>query len=137
MNPFAPSFEHLGHRMLRQPVDLEVRLQFSQLISDGNVPLRMAEAYVDAPAMLAILLEAAAYAASREMGLFEATQVIVPGVPASYPPGTRVITPDGRRYRSRSLRKEGKNSRREDRPNLFYPIEAPDGSLGPQGRRLR
>jgi len=33
-----------------------------------------------------------------------------------------------RRYRRRSLRKEGKNSRRLDRPNLFYPLIAPDGS---------
>lgn len=35
----------------------------------------------------------------------------------------------GKFYRRRSLRKEGSNSRREDRPNLWYPIEAPDGSL--------
>lgn len=34
----------------------------------------------------------------------------------------------GQKYRPRSLRKEGKNSKREDRPNLFYAIEAPDGS---------
>ena len=35
----------------------------------------------------------------------------------------------GKYYRKRSLRKEGSNSRREDRPNLWYGIEAPDGSL--------
>jgi len=35
----------------------------------------------------------------------------------------------GKYYRRRSLRKEGSNARREDRPNLWYPIEAPDGSL--------
>lgn len=35
----------------------------------------------------------------------------------------------GKNYRPRSLRKEGKNSRRIDRPNLYYPIKAPDGSL--------
>jgi len=34
----------------------------------------------------------------------------------------------GRRYRRRSLRKEGKNSRKQDRPNLFYPLKAPDGT---------
>ncbi len=34
----------------------------------------------------------------------------------------------GRRYRRRSLRKEGKNSLRSDRPNLWFPIAAPDGS---------
>ncbi|GGC06551.1 site-specific DNA-methyltransferase [Dyadobacter sediminis] len=32
-----------------------------------------------------------------------------------------------RYYRRRSLRKEGSNSLRIDRPNLFYPIIAPDG----------
>ena len=34
---------------------------------------------------------------------------------------------DGRKYRSDPLRKWGKNSRREDRPNLWYPIKTPDG----------
>ena len=31
-------------------------------------------------------------------------------------------------YRRRSLRKEGSESRREDRPSMWYPIDAPDGS---------
>jgi adenine-specific DNA-methyltransferase len=31
-------------------------------------------------------------------------------------------------YRRRSLRKEGSNSLRSDRPNLFYPLQTPDGS---------
>lgn len=31
-------------------------------------------------------------------------------------------------YKTQLLRKWGSNSRREDRPNLFYPITAPDGS---------
>ena len=39
---------------------------------------------------------------------------------------TGVDEATGRRYRPRSLRKEGKNSRRADRPNLYYPIDAPD-----------
>ncbi|MBR4151356.1 MAG: site-specific DNA-methyltransferase [Selenomonadaceae bacterium] len=34
----------------------------------------------------------------------------------------------GRNYKTQLLRKWGANSRREDRPNLFYPIPAPDGS---------
>lgn len=34
----------------------------------------------------------------------------------------------GKSYRRRSLRKEGSNSRREDRPNLWYAIRAPDAS---------
>uniref|UniRef100_UPI00260F9D35 site-specific DNA-methyltransferase n=1 Tax=uncultured Acinetobacter sp. TaxID=165433 RepID=UPI00260F9D35 len=33
-----------------------------------------------------------------------------------------------RKYKTQLLRKWGDNSRREDRPNLFYPITAPDGS---------
>lgn len=31
-------------------------------------------------------------------------------------------------YRRRSLRKEGSESRRQDRPSMWYPISAPDGS---------
>ncbi len=34
----------------------------------------------------------------------------------------------GKHYRRRSLRKEGSESRREDRPSMWYPIKAPDGS---------
>lgn len=33
----------------------------------------------------------------------------------------------GKYYRRRSLRKEGSESRREDRPSMWYPIDAPDG----------
>nr|WP_312384859.1 site-specific DNA-methyltransferase [Moraxella sp. CTOTU47579] len=33
-----------------------------------------------------------------------------------------------RKYKTQLLRKWGENSRKEDRPNLFYPISAPDGS---------
>ncbi|EXA87244.1 site-specific DNA-methyltransferase [Acinetobacter nosocomialis] len=34
----------------------------------------------------------------------------------------------GKYYRKRSLRKEGSNSRREDRPNLWYAIKSPDNT---------
>ena len=34
--------------------------------------------------------------------------------------------PDGRKARRRQLRKNGKNARREDRPTMWYPLEAPD-----------
>lgn len=33
----------------------------------------------------------------------------------------------GRQYRRRSLRKEGSESQRKDRPSMWYPIKAPDG----------
>ena len=39
----------------------------------------------------------------------------------------RLVDEQGRRYRSDPLRKWGKNSRREDRPNLWYPIVSPQG----------
>jgi adenine-specific DNA-methyltransferase len=35
--------------------------------------------------------------------------------------------PDGRRYRDRLLKKNGRNSLRRDRPTMFFPIEGPDG----------
>lgn len=34
---------------------------------------------------------------------------------------------DGRRYRDRLLKKNGRNSLREDRPTMFFPIQGPDG----------
>lgn len=40
----------------------------------------------------------------------------------------KVHKESGRRYKTQLLRKWGSNSRREDRPNLYYPIKAPDGS---------
>lgn len=39
----------------------------------------------------------------------------------------RLVDERGRHYRSDPLRKWGKNSLREDRPNLWYPITAPNG----------
>lgn len=44
---------------------------------------------------------------------------------------------DGRRYRLRQARKNGASARREDRPSLFYPVKAPDGTdvlpMAPEG----
>lgn len=44
---------------------------------------------------------------------------------------------DGRRYRLRQARKNGASARREDRPSLFYPVAAPDGTdvlpIAPEG----
>jgi adenine-specific DNA-methyltransferase len=38
------------------------------------------------------------------------------------------IDEDGERYRAIPLRKEGSNSLRTDRPNMWFPLTAPDGS---------
>ena len=65
---------------------------------------RMAEAEMDAPAYVGALLDAAGYAASHGLGLYEAIDVVVPGVPESEPPGLRLIVPDRRRL-DRDLRK--------------------------------
>ena len=37
------------------------------------------------------------------------------------------VDEDGNRYRDRLLKKNGKNSLREDRPSMFFPIPSPDG----------
>lgn len=36
---------------------------------------------------------------------------------------------DGRAYRSRQLRKDGKGSSRQDRPNMWFGLDAPDGTV--------
>ena len=49
--------------------------------------------------------------------------------------------PDGKKYLIRSLRRTGGEDRREDRPSMYYPVEAPDGTLvypiGPTGYESR
>lgn len=51
------------------------------------------------------------------------------------------IDEQGNRYLTRSLRRTGGEDRREDRPTMFYPIIAPDGSevypYGPTGYESR
>jgi hypothetical protein len=65
---------------------------------------RLAEAELDAPAFLGVLLEASAYAGDRGLGLYEAIDVVVPGVSASEPPGLRLVAPDRKRL-ERDLRR--------------------------------
>jgi hypothetical protein len=64
---------------------------------------RLAEAEMDAPAYVGQLLDVAAYAAERNLGLYEAIDVIVPGVVESMPPGLRLVQPDRKRL-ARDLR---------------------------------
>jgi hypothetical protein len=64
---------------------------------------RMTEAELDAAAFLGLLLAASDYAAQRDLGLLEASDVIVPGVPESEPPNMRLVLPD-RRALDRRLR---------------------------------
>ena len=51
------------------------------------------------------------------------------------------IDADGHRYLTRSLRRTGGEDRREDRPTMYYPLIAPDGTevypIGPTGYESR
>jgi len=51
------------------------------------------------------------------------------------------VDSDGRRYLTRTLRRTGGEDRREDRPTMFYPLIAPDGTkvypYGPTGYESR
>jgi hypothetical protein len=73
--------------------------QFQDLLQRhmDRLARRMTEAELDAPAYIGLLLEAAAYAVDRGFGLYEAIDVVVPGVPASEPPGVRLLVPDRKR----------------------------------------
>jgi hypothetical protein len=80
--------------------------QFRDLLQrrTDRLARRIAEAELDAPAYVGALLEAADYAAGHGFGLYEAVDVVVPGVPESEPPGLRLIVPDRGRL-DRDLRK--------------------------------
>lgn len=73
--------------------------QFRDLLRQrmDRLARRMTEAEMDAPAIVGLLLETAAYAADRGLGLYEAADIIVPGVPESEPPGLRLVAPDRKR----------------------------------------
>lgn len=53
---------------------------------------------------------------------WQPTKLDPPGADASF----TEVDAEGRRFRTSPLRKWGKNSLRADRPNLWYPITAPD-----------
>ena len=44
MHALAAGLEHLGDRVLRQPVDLEAGMERAQLVDDREIATRMAEA---------------------------------------------------------------------------------------------
>ena len=79
--------------------------RFYQLLEQRieRLARRIAEAEMDAPALLGALLGASAYAAERGYGLYEAVDVVVPDVPESAPPGLRLVIPDRKRL-DRELR---------------------------------
>jgi hypothetical protein len=58
---------------------------------------RLLDAELDGVAVLGLVMEATAYASDRGLGLFEATDVVVPEAPEGDPPGAVVIGPDRKR----------------------------------------
>ncbi len=102
---------------------------------------RIAEAEMDAPALLGSLLNAATFAAERGYGLYEAIDVFVPDVPESAPPGLRLVIPDRKRL-DRDLRKRLEEAARPPKEpgvlaRLFRRGGAPRAQDPDAGRRWR
>jgi hypothetical protein len=118
--------------------------QFQALLEQrlDRLARRLTEADIDAPAVLGVLLEAAAYATERGLGLYEAADVIVPGVPESEPPGLRLIVPDRKRL-DRDLRRRLEEASRPPREPGFLARLLGRGGKAPrendedEGRRWR
>lgn len=118
--------------------------QFRDLLEQrmDRLARRMTEAEMDAPAFIGILLEAASYAAERGLGLYEAADVLVPGVPGSAPPGVRLVIPDRKRL-DRDLRKRLEAAARPPKePGLLARLmgrggATPRGPAPDDGRRWR
>lgn len=83
---------------------------------------RMAEAEMDAPAYVGILLEAAMFAEARGLGLYEAADVVVPGVAESEPPGLNLLQPNRKRL-DKPLRQQLEEAAKPPKdPGLFARI---------------
>jgi DNA modification methylase len=78
--------------------------------NDNKVPLTPDHEYV------------LAYA--RRLGKLQLSQMSAPGIVDAY----GRTDESGRRYRDRLLKKNGRNSLRRDRPTMYFPLTAPDGS---------
>jgi predicted NBD/HSP70 family sugar kinase len=102
---------------------------------------RMTESELDAPALIGVLIDAAAYAADRGLGLVEAADVIVPGVPESEPPDLRLIAPDRKRLDRDLRRRLEEASRPPSEPGLLARLfgrkrgSPPSSNPGENGRR--
>lgn len=59
----------------------------------------------------------------RDKDAVSFTRLVAPSILDAYPQRVE----DGRPYRDRLLKKNGRNSLRRDRPTMFFPIEGPDG----------
>ena len=78
--------------------------------NDNKVPLTPDHEYV------------LAYARSKDR--LKLAQMSAPGIVEAY----GRVDDQGRRFRDRLLKKNGRNSLRRDRPTMYFPLTAPDGS---------
>lgn len=78
--------------------------------NDNKVPLTPDHEYV------------LAYARSKDR--LKLAQMSAPGIVQAY----GRVDDQGRRFRDRLLKKNGRNSLRRDRPTMYFPLTAPDGS---------
>lgn len=79
------------------PARLVPRLKAHLVERETRLLRRLVEAELDAVPLYALLLEAAAYAADRGLGLYEAIDAIVPEAPQAAPPGALILAPDRKR----------------------------------------
>jgi hypothetical protein len=93
---------------------------------------RMAEAEMDAPAYIGQLLDVAAYVTDNGLGLYEATDVFVPGVLESQPPGIRLLQPDRKRL-PKELRQRLEEASRPPREPGFFSRLLGRGRVAPAG----
>ncbi|MDE0083871.1 MAG: site-specific DNA-methyltransferase, partial [Gammaproteobacteria bacterium] len=61
---------------------------------------------------------------ARDISSARFKRMVAPSILDAYPSKTD----DGRAYRDRLLKKNGRNSLRRDRPTMFFPLEDPDGN---------
>ena len=62
---------------------------------------------------------------AKKIGKLEFKQMPASGILDAYPQRDS----SGKLYRDRLLKKNGKSSLRKDRPTMFFPLEAPDGTV--------
>jgi adenine-specific DNA-methyltransferase len=62
---------------------------------------------------------------ARSIDDLQFSQELRPSILDAFP----LVLPDGRKARRRQLRKNGKGARKEDRPTMWFPLQAPDGTM--------
>ncbi|MFM9105399.1 MAG: hypothetical protein ACKOWF_01715 [Chloroflexota bacterium] len=110
--------------------------RFREMLEEREARLlrRLAEAEMDAAPIYAAVLEAAAWAADRGLGLYEAVDVVVPGAPAALPPGANVILPDARRLPKETRRRLEAAARPPKPPGLLSRLLGRRREAGDQPR---